>query len=233
MCRNTVKAIVATTAVLLLLTRPGPALSQNRAAILAIGSGGFGEFSSVGKRSDLSDRAFRGLAPGAEFIIKPQSRLSIGISFTRLAFRDTQYHNGASGNFAYQNPDGSYVIVEVPEGVEYAAYDLTQEAKLNGVIGSLYLNVLKTGVVRPFIGGGAGAGFGEITNTYVETYHPLFRQYYPDFQLEKGDPTSRQTTLLVKGVGGINIFAGKNFMMRLLGGYLNGGHAEVGFGIVF
>jgi len=219
-------------AVLLFLAAQERLPAQNHAAILAIGSGGIGEFSSVAKRSDLSNREFRGISPGVEFIINPQSRLSVGIAYARLNFRDEQLHNAALDKFGYVNHDGSSGTVEMP-GVEFAGYDLTQEAELNGIVSSLYLNILTRGVIRPFVGGGAGVGLGEITNNRDYFAHPVFLQYYPDAPTGTDVSKGRQATLLVKGVGGINIFLGNNFLMRVAGGYLNGGHAEIGVGVAF
>ena len=214
----------------LLLETTSFAQNDPKVAILATGSGGFGAFTSLGGTSDLNGRRIQGFNPGAELQINPHGRIALDISYARMTFRETAYHNGATGSFGYQNPDGSFGTVTMPPGVEFVSRDETTKSKLHGLIGALQINLL-TGAVRPYIAGGGGIGLVETTKSYTETFHPLFLQHNLNARSSEGSSTTRHSTILGKGVFGVMANRGR-FEIGGEGGYLNGPYAAVkaGFG---
>ncbi|MDP3963162.1 MAG: hypothetical protein Q8Q39_01560, partial [bacterium] len=180
---------------------------KSHVAILATGSGSFGSFTSLGGSNDLAGRRTEGFHPGFELQFNPHGRITPSFAYVPMSFRQATYHNGATGSFGYQNPDGTFGTVTMPPGVEFVSYDQTTNSKLRGLIGALQVNLL-TGSIRPYIAGGGGIGLVETTKSYTETFHPLFLERNPNARSSSGSTTTRHSTILGKAVFGVMGSAG-------------------------
>jgi len=104
----------------------------------------------------------------------------------------------------------------------------TDKVRANEVTGTLYINLVKKGPVRPFLGGGGGVAMVKDYHTYNEdTYRQ--RVFYP-----AGTKAEFSTVVLtIRGLGGVNIYPAKHVILSLGGGYINGPALNVGVGFTF
>jgi len=175
----------------------------------------------------------RKLQPGFEVVLRPQSRLSLGVGISVVDFPKKTERFALKDEFEYTGPDGTRGKIVMP-GTEFVGTDVSNTAKMTALTGMAYFNLLRESRVRPFIGGGGGVGF---TKNRIETrgfYHPIFQQYFPNFKLElPEDSTERSRLGILKIVGGMDSYPIKHLVIRVSGGYLNGGYGAVGVGFGF
>ena len=152
------------------------------------------------------------IQPGIEVVFKPRSRVSFGVSYTKLGFGNKQLERGS-----FLDNTGS----------EYGYFETTQSAKLNALTGNVYLNFARESRVRPFVGGGVGIGQENITWTHAFRF-PTGR--YPD-SVERDSLKSKVG--VIKAVAGFDTPLYKRLCLRVSGGYQNGGYGAVGIGFGF
>ena len=104
----------------------------------------------------------------------------------------------------------------------------TDKARANEVTGALYINLVKKGPVRPFLGGGGGVAM--VKNDHTENEDAYWnRVFYPagtKYESSAVVPT-------IRGLGGVNIYPAKHVILSLGGGYINGPALNVGVGVTF
>lgn len=210
----------------------GPNLAlfgQDNAGVLVTGN--FNQsFKLYGLKTDLT--AGRGITPGAELIVKPRSRVSLGIGFKKLEFNENRFTVvSVADKFNYIS-NGKTVTVNMP-GTVFASYNSTQTGSANAVLGTVYFNFTKNKPVQPFVGVGGGVGF--LKEKFSTSYfvHPLFFEKTGFTYNLGGNRTLSYTVPVVTGKVGVNIYPAKHVIIRVAGGYLNGGFAEFGAGLVF
>ena len=97
----------------------------------------------------------------------------------------------------------------------------TDKARANEVTGTLYINLVKRGPVRPFVGGGGGVAMVKNDDT---------------LKWDSGRTELKSSSAVVptiKALGGVNIFPTKHVILSLGGGYINGRAATFGAGFTF
>lgn len=207
-----------------------PVFGQNAAVLV---SGNFSQsFKMFVKKTDLT--AKQELAPGAEFIIKPRSRVSFGVGFKKLEFNKINYTTIViQDEFSYTD-NGQFVIVSMP-GTVFASYDRSHNGSANAVLGTVYFNFTKEKPVQPFVGVGGGVGFFKEESESSLYLHPLFleKMEKTGFVPQSLGGTAQSIVPIITGKVGVNIYPAKHVIIRVAGGYLNGGFAEFGAGLVF
>ena len=170
--------------------------------------------------------------PGFELLIKPTSRLSVGVAFQRMQFDSSASHlDSVTDSFWYVDGEGNVVTVDMP-GTVFASYDLTTSVKdFNVVTGNVYLNFTTEGNIQPFIGGGYGIGFGDRVQRYETFVHPLFAELKGfEFQLSNSSIDTKVGVATAKF--GVNVYL-KNFVFGGVGGYQNGPLGQFRIGVAF
>jgi hypothetical protein len=166
--------------------------------------------------------------PGVELVFKPESRFSFSLGYARVRFEPSTFGGSVvQDSFQYKNAQNQIVTVEMP-GTVFASVTTTENATMNAALGMAYLNFAGEHKVRPFIGVGGGLGLVDDkfrTETYV---HPLFAEL-AGFKFDIPPTHSvRNQVGIAAAKAGVNIHPVSHFVVRICGGYLNGGYGELG-----
>lgn len=114
-----------------------------------------------------------------------------------------------------------------------ASWDEFSGASAHTVVGTLYINILSHGKIRPFVGFGGGyAPFKARRSITNYQTNPLLAT--PGFTLPSNIVTTGTfSRAMVNGVAGFNFYPAKHLVLSLGGGYINGPAIKLGAGLTF
>ena len=205
---------------------------QGNTAVLFDGSALLGKTNFFVKNFELNKMEAKSpLFPGVEVRFNNNGRVSFGLGYQRWNLKNS----------------GEHVSVRRPDDVEIVHFDKDRQANASVLMGTVYINLVTRGQVRPFIAFGGGyAPFNRRERDYNIVYNPvLIDQAEIDFQLANGKTleeiftpppittTGKTQSFLVKGLVGAAFYPTKHLVFSLAGGYINGPAVDLGFGFTF
>jgi len=209
-------------AIILLSVAATPVLGQGKVAIMFDGVTPVGNMNFFGRTTGVTDlgamKPSNVLLPGLEVRVHPKGRASLGVGYPRWSLK--------SGPEPREDR-----IVNGPNAGEIACtYNLTQKADANVVVGTVYVNLTRNDKIRPFIGAGAGyASFRSAVDLTDHWWSPLIVGSRPK-EVHYRETLQR---VVIKGVGGLNIYPAKRVFLSIGGGYISGPAVNFGAGITF
>jgi len=232
---------------------PFEAFAQKNFAVLFNGESLLGNPKLISKQTDMKLFGEEGkiiyldfseleadtpIFPGVEIKFNQDGRISFGLGY--------QYWK--------LGKDPLFLQAHNTEGETVFSCTQINKANIDMAIGTLYVNILKKGAVRPFIGAGIGASSINATiiqqdKKHSEAYFELllpshFSGQYPHGWIEwmekikEKDKTpdiykSRDWREAIRGIVGVNIYPKERFFLSIGGGWLNGYSVNFGIGVTF
>lgn len=230
--------------VLFLFSAGLPVYSQGNTAVLVEGTALRGSPRFYSDNALSSTTPSKSVFPGVEVRFNQNGRVTIGAGYQnwRLSTPSETYFLDfcPKGKFCplpgNPNPGTGEFITHHPETGEPLA-SVTENSQADGHLlsSTVYINILKKGLVRPFVAGGGGIAFLKQTFRTTVFVHPNIEEVI-GYQFKFDLPESRQENfkkLTVKGVAGVNVFPGAHTIVSFSGGYHNGTVLNFGFGFTF
>jgi hypothetical protein len=151
------KSTIVCAGVLAVLWFPTPLSAAENNHVALVFTGNYSQkFEPPAGPNPVEGYDLRPFSPEVELIVRPKSRISIGVEYRRLEFKTQSYHHeNRVKEFSYTG--GVYVY---PEETATYGSDYTTTPRTQAAIGNVYVNLGKSGgPIQPFIGGGYGVGF--------------------------------------------------------------------------
>jgi len=211
---------------ILVVGTPTSALAQGKTSVLFDGVVLTGKPAFLGKSTGNVDasslKAKNSVFPGIEVRFNQAGRVTFGVGFQKW-----ELTSGSPEHFSSQLP---------PEwgygSGEWSHYDKAYAAKASVIVGTVYINLITKGKVRPFVGVGGGVNFIEsesrLTGIWLNPVVPGGGGNQPD-QISSW----KYNQYLAKGVAGVNIYPVKHLLVSVSGGYVGGPALNFGVGVTF
>ncbi len=217
------------------------AYSQGNMSVLFDGTALVNRTNFLGDSDFNQMKAKKPVFPGVEVRFNQKGYVSFGIGYQKINLKSDSEH---MSRLIYQEVSGGVVVKEA-----YTTFDQSAEASANAVLATLYVNLTTRGKVRPFVGGGGGfaqfdkvmrdynghTDLAQLPNQYIQDmlkYNPGLTPHDLEFPPDNTDK-EKTKQVLIKGVGGVNLYPVKYLVISIAGGYINGPALNFGAGVTF